>query len=112
MEIEIITTKKKITLSILKQMYQLSYSKFDSVEILGFVSVGRKNTNKSALCKYSNDYYLLNLNWEKRGTYAGYNLYGRRGEHILRLDPDIIEDWFEKYESIKRLAEKMGHIYI
>ena len=78
MKIKIITTEKKLSIAILKQMYELSYSKFDTCEVLGFVSVGRKTTNKIALCKHGDDYYTLNLLWERRGDYAGYNLSGRR----------------------------------
>jgi len=53
----------------------------------------------------------MDLRFEHRGTYAGYNG-SFRGERILRLDPEIIDDWFRKYEQIKKAAQAAGHIYI
>ncbi len=112
MDIEIITTRKKLSLSFLKQMFQLSYEDFDSVEVLGFVTVGRKNTNQSALC-CTDDYYLLNMLWEKRGNYIGYNFPGFRGEYQKKFKDEIkIDEWFEKYTKIVLEAKLKGHIYI
>lgn len=113
MEIEIQTTKKKLSVSILKQMFELSYEEFDKAEVLGFVTVGRKSTNKSALCKVEgDDYYLLNMLWERRDNYVGYNFSGFRGEYQKKFKGDIIDDWVIKYECLVRVAKDKGHIYI
>ncbi len=111
MEIEIVTTKKKLTLSLLKQMYSLPYRLFDQVKVLGYVSAGQEHGTKNALCVLHGEYYLLDLRYERRGNYAGYNGVFR-GERICRLEPEIIDDWFEKYEQIKNEAQSAGHIYI
>ena len=111
MIIEIITTKKKLTLSVLKQMYGLPFAMFKTAEILGFISAGKEHGTKKALCKNGSEYYLLDLRYERRGNYAGYNG-SFRGEKIKRLDPAIIDDWFAQYEKIKLKADRAGHIYI
>ena len=113
MKIKIITTEKKLTTSILKQMYTLPYGLFDKAEILGYISVSftKERGIKKALCKVGDEYYLLDLRFERRGTYAGYN--GNfKGERTIRFKVDIIDDWFQKYEKIKTEADKKGHIYI
>ena len=110
MKIKIIATEKKLTLSLLKQMPGLPYRLFDQVEVLGYITAGKVGS-KRALCVLHSEYYLLDLLFERRGSYAGYN--GNfRGERILRLEPEIIDDWFQKYDEIKKKANRAGHIYI
>lgn len=110
MKIKIITTEKKLTLNILKQMFELSYKNFDNVEVLGFVTIESKTSYRNALCYKDNEYYLLNMHWERRGHYAGYN--GKRCEYQKKLDKEIIDDWFEKYNKLINEAKKKGHIYV
>ncbi len=108
MKIEIKTTEKKLTQSIVNQMRRLRYEYFDEAEVLGFLIL--KGGGKKALCYANKDYYLLDMFWERRGHYAGYNT--RRGEMQIKLSPDIIDDWFEKYNKLVKQAEEEGHIYI
>ncbi len=113
MEIEIITTKKKLTKSIIKQIPGLPDSLFEEVKILGYLRVDCfRNMTRFALCKGVKDYYLLNMHWEKRGHYAGYNLPGRAGERQKRFTSVNIDVWMEKYNKLKTAAEEKGHIYI
>lgn len=118
MEIEIITTKKKLTKSILRQMYRLSYSDFSKAKSLGFIRCVFRPDDFYILCKIDKNYYLLDGLHEMRGKvnyyYAGYNYgYGRkRCECIKRLNPEIATDWFKKYNTLVQKGKELGQIFI
>ena len=112
MKIELITTKKKLSKSIISQMGILGYSNFENAVPLGFLLNTPKRGDYYILTKVDDRYLLLNARWEKRGTYAGYNKPGHRGEFIKRISPEKIDDWFDKYNKLVELGKEKGQVYI
>ena len=109
---EVVLKKIKITKTIIKQMYELPFSMFkDNLDVFGYVKDVKKYQNKTAIIYNCNtkDCYTLNMHWEKRGKYLGYNG-SFRGEMIKRVDN--IEKWFEEYSKIVKRAINAGHLYI
>lgn len=113
MEIEIITTKKKLTKSILKQMKGLERLQFPVAEPLGYIRGIFKLNTCHILCKTSyGSYALLNALWERRGDYAGYNLPGTRGEYVKRIKASEIDSWFKDYNALVKKGMRLGQIYV
>ena len=113
MEIEVLTMKKKLTKSILKQMPSLERLQFKAATPLGYIRCIYKQDTKHILCRTSyGTYALLNALWERRGNYAGYNLPGQRGEYIKRISTEEINSWFEDYNDLVKKANLIGQIYI
>lgn len=112
MKIELITTKKKLTAAIIKQMSQLSYSEFGEAVPLGYIFNIPKPGDYSILIQIGDAYRRLDARWERRGTYAGYNPPGKLGEFIKRIDPENIDGWFEKYDKLVQSGKERGQIYI
>lgn len=109
---EVVLKKVKVTNSIIKQMYELPFEMFDNnLDILGYVNPNDKYINKLAIVYHceKKECYKLNMHWQKRGTYLGYN--GNfRGEMIKKVNN--VDEWFEKYSKIVERAENAGHLYI
>lgn len=64
MEIEIVTTKKKISQSIIKQMARISYEEMEGAECLGYVLNIVKDTYKAFIIKLANgEYRMLEYSW-------------------------------------------------
>lgn len=113
MEIEILTTKRKLTKSILKQMPALERLQFKVATPLGYIHCIYRQGTKHILCRTSyGTYALLNSLWKRRGDYAGYNLPGQKGEFIKRIPSSEIEEWFEDYNALVKKANTIGQIYI
>jgi hypothetical protein len=113
MEIELLTTKKKLTKSILKQMPSLDRLQFSVATPLGYIRCIYQQGTKHILCRTSyGTYALLNALWERRGNYAGYNILSKRGEYIKRIPAEDIDKWFEEYNDLVRRADSIGQIYI
>jgi hypothetical protein len=115
MEIEIITTKKKLSKSLVNQMLWLTINdvhiteKYDYNYVLGFyVDKGLK----IAIVKVIDEYKRITLyNWHISKTSTDFNLYCQ-GNRVIRFDDSITRDsYFEKYTKLKEVAEKT-HIYI
>lgn len=64
MEIEIITTKKKLTKSMLLQMRHATNEVIINCEILGHI-VNVHPSGTVALLQHCGDYYYIGLNWKK-----------------------------------------------
>lgn len=64
MEIEIVTTKKKLTASIIKQFARISYEELEGAECLGYVLNILKNVYKTYIIKLANgEYRMLEYSW-------------------------------------------------
>ena len=50
------------------------------------------------------------MGYERRGDYAGYST--ARGEIIKRINAEVIDDWFEKYNRLVTEGEEKGQIYV
>lgn len=117
MNIEITTTTKKLTKSLLRQMPLLSYLLFNKATPLGYIRNLNKFCNLYILCEVgilNIDYFLLNALWERRGTYGGYNISGHRGEFQMKFQNESnisIDQWFEEYDELVGRGKLMQQIY-
>ena len=116
MDIQIITTKEKLTKSIVNQMFSLNPSKMRFATPIGYVNLGGK-IGKRLLVKYESDYYLINPNWKLRGTckgcrpYWGYKLGHSEMTKRFKNNQDAI-DYYKDYKKLAGLCDKNGHIYL
>jgi len=112
MEIEITTTKKKLTLSLVKQMPQLPYSitEMRCCKVLGYIShPSLSKQHKFVLVLYNEEYYTLRLyKWQPHRLDEIRNSYGQS----ITFKPSVQRDeWLELFELIKTKALKT-HIYL
>ena len=117
LEIEIITTKKKLTLTLLKQMSQLSGHRvpMERCHVMGFIQYPSLNNGvKTALVWYNEEYFTLPLYDWKPGrmdskAYATLD----NGKSMARPFTTHKErdTWLELFILIKASALKT-HIYI
>ena len=64
MEIEIVTTKKKLSASIIKQFARISYEELEGAECLGYVLNILKDVYKTYIIKLANgEYRMLEYSW-------------------------------------------------
>lgn len=64
MEIEIITTKKKLTKSLINQMQGPSILSLELGTGLGYLINVCKDSNRILLIKRDNEFFILPMNWE------------------------------------------------
>jgi hypothetical protein len=65
MEIELITTKKKLTASILNQMFSPTLEEMRHIRCLGIVNIKSFKTPKLLLITEKNKYRILSMGWKK-----------------------------------------------
>jgi hypothetical protein len=108
MEIEIITTKKKLTKGLIAQMKRASLSHIKNGESLGYVINCVKGSYKTVLIKYLSDYYILETSWEK-GTLSVYRKVGKWSQSIKFDSESDCDEWWGAFQpAIKTVT----HIYI
>lgn len=116
LEIELITTKKKLTLHLIKQMLTLPQDR-DSMtrcEVLGFIKhPGIANDGlKTAVLLLDEEYYTLTLYpWDKHNERSVYvkTKSGYRRKQFMT--PSKRDTWLELFELIRAKALKT-HIYL
>jgi len=114
MNIEIITTSKKLTKSIIGQMPTAGLIQLLDGHTLGYVMGCRpKLGNKLMLIKCAGEYYLHAMSWT-RGESQYKPMYKKLGKwssvHRFDSDPESDKYW-GAYLDAKRIAERT-HIYI
>ena len=109
MEIEIMTTKKKLTKSIVTQMCRASTTILKCGEPLGFIANIVKHCPKAILIKHGDNYYTFPANYRKiEGSV--YRNVGRRLEHLNFNTPKQCNLWWDRYQKVIKLAS--NQIYI
>lgn len=111
MEIELITAKKKLTASLIKQMPILTTDDAQHVlisadAILGYVTVNNINY---AICKGKADYVKLNISakWHKgKEAFAMVN-----NGYVEFVSQEVRDEWLHNVEQITDIARDK-HIYI
>lgn len=117
LEIEIITTKKPLTLKLLKQMSQLSQHRvpMERCQVIGFIQYPSLNNGvKTALVWYNEEYFTLPLHsWKPGRTDSKAYAKLANGKYITRSfsTHKELETWLELFVLIKASALKT-HIYI
>ncbi|MEK8021374.1 MAG: hypothetical protein VSS75_031245 [Candidatus Parabeggiatoa sp.] len=115
MDIEIVTTKRRLTKSLLKQMHTLPYSMFDNPNliVLGYIRSGFKQGDLTLLLKFQeegqpNDYYIIDGKYKDMDGGVGYTT--NKGTVMLRVMGK--KNWLSKYNKLVQKALAKGQIYI
>ena len=110
MEIEVFTTKKRLTKSILKQMSEPTIEELEKAKCLGFVNVSHSNSQSNLLLQVSLfNYRITGTNWKKQGNTIykkGVGIFDKKDEKRFK-NPKEAERFFELIEAFKRNAEQI-----
>ena len=114
MEIQIITTKKKLTKSLINQMRLAPDEVVKNGTPLGYLVNIVKNQNKSLLILHDKCYYILPTNWTK-GEHADnnrgvYRTAGPWSQTKKFKDAAACDAWWFSYRKL--LAQADTQIYI
>ena len=109
MEIEIITTKKKLSKSIVNQMRHAPLGVLKDGKPLGFVIGVVKKCYKAILIQHMDNYYWIPSNYAKGDT-SVYRKVGKWSSSIKFESTDDCGDWWTAYIEIRERA--VNHIYI
>ena len=109
MEIEIVTTKKKLTKSLINQMRQANLNVLKCGKPLGFVIGIIKDNYKAILIEYDSDYYVISANYTKGDT-SVYRKIGRWSSKIGFETSEVCNEWWEAYQSVKEKAATQIYI--
>lgn len=122
-EIELVTTKRKLTKSTIKQMKSISPThSFINIRPIGFIRNLNTRGEKHGLLEShtvssGKEYFILNMRWEMAhgNRHLRYKLPGTRGEYIRSLTKEqqqTAEKWFLNYQEIVSKLEGEGQIYL
>jgi hypothetical protein len=110
MEIEIITTKKKITKSLVNQMrHDPPKLVLEQGKPLGFIIAIVKNCYKAILLSHEGQYYIIPANY-KKGDKSVYRRIGNRTHSIKFESESLCDAWWEAYQTIKE--KSVDQIYL
>ena len=115
MDIEIITTRKKLTKSLLNQMRRASTQEMTSGISLGFILNSFKGIPKLYLIAYEGNYFILPANYSRYTAsvtrVAGFTKkLGNVRETIKFESTEKCTDWWAAYQRI--LGTTTNQIYI
>ena len=108
MEIEIITTKKKLSKSLINQMREARTEVLKGGTALGYMINARKFHYKTILIKYNDEFFIIPANYE-RGNLSVYRRVGRGCESIYFDTPEECNRWRGFYQA--RVREAIDQIY-
>lgn len=114
MDMEIVTTKKKLSKSYISQMSVLGSKELiesTEFEVLGYVSGIIKHSNNSALIKINGAYKTLPLSWVKNGKSVTRPMPRHFRAFIDFTSEERCDIWWDKYQEIKAQC-KNNQIYI
>ncbi len=109
MQIEIITTKKKLTKALINQMHQASLEVLQQGTVLGYLINVKKDAHKIVLIEHENEYYIIEANWTL-GELSVVRKIGRYSQAKKFKTTQDKLDWWVAYKNVLEKAET--HIYI
>ncbi|MHA1280590.1 MAG: hypothetical protein ACTSQ8_25825 [Candidatus Helarchaeota archaeon] len=109
MEIEIITTKKKLSKSIVNQMRQASMGELLLGTTIGYLINVRKNIHKAVLIKCKGEFYIIPANYTK-GEKSVYRRIGKWSQSIKFKSEAQCNSWWRFYRA--RMEEAINQIYV
>lgn len=109
MEIEIITTKKKLTKSIVNQMQCPSLSILKEGIALGFMIGIVKHQFKTILIQNNKKYYIIATNYVQGATTV-YRRYKGWSQKIEFKTPELCNEWWDVYQTL--IDKTIDQIYI
>ena len=111
MEIELITTKKKITKSIINQMRVAGRAELEHGVVLGYFINVRKHDYKTILIKICDEYFIVSAGYEhEEGELFVYRQAGRVTRSIRFDSVDKCNSWWKIYQGA--VARATNQIYI
>ncbi len=109
MDIEIVTTKKKLTKSAVNQMRRASKAVLERGIPLGFICGVAKDAWEIILIQHGEQYYTIPSNYTK-GETSVYRKIGRWSQAIRFESSELCNNWWNAYQRTKELAT--NQIYI
>ena len=109
MEIEIVTTKKKLTKSLINQMRHAPINVLKHGMVLGFVIGVIKDNYKAIIIQHEGDYYTISAYYTK-GDISVSRKIGRWFQSIKFESAADCDDWWAAYLIVKEKA--VEQIYI
>ena len=109
MQIEIVTTKKKLTKSLVNQMQSATVPAMQEGTVLGYMVNAKKDDYKTILIEYDGKYYVMPHNWTKGDT----SIYRRIGKWSCNKKFSSVfacDNWWRAYQ--KALNAATTQIYI
>lgn len=113
MQIEIVTTKKKLTKNHISQMRIASETVLRCGRVLGYILNARKYVHSLALIKFEDDYYYISLDFEISNNSISVYRQPSRNFHqkiSFKLEEER-QHWIKSYQKVQAIALKT-HIYI
>ena len=110
MEIEIVTTKKKLTKSIISQMRGAGLEQLKNGKVLGYVIGVLKENYKAMIIEYESDYYIISCNYTKGESTAA--MYRKIGKWSNKIRFNNFEERDEFWEYYTKAVNQAKHIYI
>ncbi len=110
MEIEIVTTKKKLTKSIVNQMPVATLQAVRWGEPLGYMVNARTKMYHAVLILYDSKYYVIPMNYQK-GELSVYRKVGKWSQSKKFETAVDCDQWWEYYQVVLKAVEER-QIYI
>ena len=109
MEVEIVTTKKKLTKSIINQMRRPSLETMKNGDVLGYLIGIVKNVPRAFLIHNDGKYFVLESNWTK-GETSVYRSIGKWSQAKRFESAAMCDDWWAVFKAVGEKAK--DQIYI
>lgn len=109
MEIEIVTTKKKLSKSIVNQMREASIFELQLGTAMGFLINVRKGIYKAILIQCEGEFFVVSANYTKGKIYI-YRKIGKRSFSRKFDSPELCDSWRGFYQ--KRMSEAVDQIFV
>ena len=112
MEIEIITTKKKLSKALINQMREPSLKVLQSGTTLGYLIDVRKESHKAVLITHDDEFFIIPANWKKGSIHVYRKIKGPgRWTGTKKFDSESsCNSWWEFYQA--RMKEAVNQIYV
>lgn len=109
MEIEILTTKKKLTKQLISQMRFPSLFVLRYGQVLGFLINIKKTDYKIILIEYKGDYFIIGANWQKAELSVYKKL--RTMQRSKKFDNlKLCDEWWKAYQFVIEKADMQIYI--
>ncbi len=109
MEIKVITTKKKLSKSIINQIRRASKQVLQEGTALGYLINVRKDSYKDILIKHGDEFFIIPANYTK-GKTSIYRKIGKWSQTRKFESESDCNSWWNFYQA--RMKEAINQIYV
>ena len=110
MDIELLTTRKKLTKSLIMQFRFPELNILKHGEVLGFVINVVKDSYRTVLIRYENDIYREHMSWVYGSGDSVYRNFGKWSQKKSFKDKEYKDEWWDAY--LKVLEKANNQIYV